>query len=296
VGEADALNLRCFDQKRRFGVDFLYPTERYSNALTQAYLCTSRADLAAIPSECPDMDGSGQPDIKPNPLFMSSNQGITRDKSLVYLLGIVGVPFQDLAKSTPGGGLTYQSPSELVQNGTWDVILGNPTPGGSAPPVPPTDALMLESTQPRGGNDGQGNPLAPPTSGVFANPVNGHEWGDTAQDDLEYACIFKLPARRDCYSVSQLPEPQPGCDCKPPLTPGEQNPLCQNPSTGQYETNQYFAKAYPGLRHLSVLKAMGNQGLTASICAANLTDDSKSDYGYRPAIDSLLSQLQRSVP
>src|SRR6185436_9405984 len=48
---ADASNLRCFEQKRRFGVDFLYPTERYVNALTQLRLCPSNPTLAI--ANCP---------------------------------------------------------------------------------------------------------------------------------------------------------------------------------------------------------------------------------------------------
>ncbi|HEX7669504.1 MAG TPA: hypothetical protein VF395_07975, partial [Polyangiaceae bacterium] len=41
----DAPDLRCYQQKRRFGFDFLYPVQRYVNALTARTLCTSRADL-----------------------------------------------------------------------------------------------------------------------------------------------------------------------------------------------------------------------------------------------------------
>ena len=29
AGDDDNLNLRCFNQKQRFGIDLLYPTERY---------------------------------------------------------------------------------------------------------------------------------------------------------------------------------------------------------------------------------------------------------------------------
>ena len=42
---ADGQNLRCFEQKRRFGVDFLYPTARYINALTSARALPERDRL-----------------------------------------------------------------------------------------------------------------------------------------------------------------------------------------------------------------------------------------------------------
>src|SRR4029078_5868264 len=39
----DDLNLRCWDQKRRFGFDLLYPTSRYSEAL-RSPVVTQRSD------------------------------------------------------------------------------------------------------------------------------------------------------------------------------------------------------------------------------------------------------------
>jgi hypothetical protein len=44
-GVGDRANLRCFDQKRRFGVDTLYPVERYSNALRLPRICPFADDL-----------------------------------------------------------------------------------------------------------------------------------------------------------------------------------------------------------------------------------------------------------
>jgi hypothetical protein len=126
----------------------------------------------------------------------------------------------------------------------------------------------------------------------MANPVNGHDWVNMDQDDLQYACIFPVPETRDCAQVV-METPTPGCDCKPGQE-GNNNPLCQNAS-GQYTTVQRYAKAYPGLRELQVVKDLGANGLAASICARNLTDALQPDYGYRPAIDLLLRQLGRSI-
>jgi hypothetical protein len=220
--------------------------------------------------------------------------GIVRDPSMVYFLGIVGVPYQDLLASENSTSIAYMTPAELRTNGVWDVVLGNAKPGNFAAPIPPTDSLMIESKDPRGGMDGESPPvpLAGTNAPPMANPVNGHDWVNMDQDDLQYACIFPVPETRDCAQVV-METPTPGCDCKPGQE-GNNNPLCQNAS-GQYTTVQRYAKAYPGLRELQVVKDLGANGLAASICARNLTDALQPDYGYRPAIDLLLRQLGRSI-
>jgi hypothetical protein len=57
----DNINLRCWDQKRRFGIDFLYPIDRYTQAFTQATIVNRAGELV------------------PNPLFSDLNpaDGIT---------------------------------------------------------------------------------------------------------------------------------------------------------------------------------------------------------------------------
>src|SRR5204862_3389618 len=54
----DSMNLRCFDQNKRFGIDLLYPVERYIEGLTKASI-TPRA---------------GGP-LVPNPLFAAGANG-----------------------------------------------------------------------------------------------------------------------------------------------------------------------------------------------------------------------------
>ena len=289
----DQPNLRCFHEKQRFGFDFLYPVQRYVNALTRTQVCTSRADLASDPSYCRDLDGDKKPDVFDNPLFVGKD-GTVRDPSMVYFLGIVGVPYQDLAASS-SGTLAYQTPAQLTAHGVWDKVIGNENPGNFAPPVTPTDGLMIESKDPRGGSDGETPPvaLAPTSAGPAANPVNGHEWSNPGQDDLQYACIFPLPEPRDCAKAEQE-NPQPGCDCKPADLMGADNPLCQD-AQGNYSTTQLRAKAYPGIRELQLIQALGSTGLASSICAKNLTDDTKADFGYRPAIDLMLNQIKQSA-
>ncbi|MCA9624991.1 MAG: hypothetical protein KC731_38465, partial [Myxococcales bacterium] len=199
-----------------------------------------------------------------------------------------GVPWQDIARrnvqgvpdllagldlqDVPRGGL--YSPEELIQNGTYDLILGDPMSY-----VPPADPLMRESIAARNGqNPLNGESLAPPGSGYLANSVNGHERFLPDNDDLQYTCIFPLGAPKDC----SMPSPQ-ACECN---QPGDQNPLCQAPD-GSYGTQQYFAKAYPGLRHLDLLESIGRQGVVGSICPAQTNDATSLDYGYRPVFRTL---------
>ena len=96
----DNQNLRCFDHKRRFGMDFLYPTQRYVNALTKP-LVENRARQ-----------------LVPNPIFVGET-GNQRPKSQVVLAGIVGVPWQDIATdaSREGPNLEYMNADELKNSG-----------------------------------------------------------------------------------------------------------------------------------------------------------------------------------
>ena len=271
----DDINLRCWDQKRRFGIDFLYPIQRYVDGVT-------RQDIA-------DRNGN----VTQNPLFKDLNPSddisAVRDSSLVFVAGIVGVPWQDIARKDangnpdllnglnaagdPAGG--FQSGEELLLNNTWDVILGDPSCYTSDPAgCRPTDARMIEDWQFRQGLPGPGT----------GDPIHGHEW-TIAQDDLQYACIFPLLQPRDC-TANDI------CDCK---NPANDNPLCEStPGANDFGTMQYGAKAYPGIRELSLLAGVGLQGIVGSICPEQLTVDNGS-FGYRPAINTIVERLKQAL-
>jgi hypothetical protein len=142
---------------------------------------------------------------------------------------------------------------------------------------------MIASIQPRAG-------IAGPTSAPNQDPVNGHEW-DPSQAivpnaDLQYACTFPVPAPKACTT-------QADCDCFVPQNAdpsAQHNPLCQD-STGVYSTTQTRAKAYPGTRELQVLAGIGDQAVVSSICPSNLTDALANDFGYRPAIATLVHRM-----
>ncbi len=268
----DAPNLRCFDQKRRFGVDLLYPTQRYVNALTQLEICPNEPDLTCQKGDTP----------KANPIYSDLNQSgkVPRDPSLVYLAAITGVPWQDIATNNTlkvPTALEFKTAEQLSTDGIWDDIVGDVNKH-----IPPKDPLMQESIDPRSGsNPRTGDSIAAPSAGANANPINGHEYDVLDRDDLQFACIFPLatpqPNSLDCANVAASPN----------------NPLCQNPSNGQYGTTQYFAKAYPGLRQLQVLKDFGSNSIVASICPKVLTSDPGDPaFEYNPAVTAIVSRLK----
>lgn len=279
----DQDNLRCFHQKQRFGIDFLHSTDRYSNALSQAELCLSNDDLSLTDCEADR--------IVPNPLY---SDGSTRDSSMVFLMGIVGVPWQDLARNTDlDQPLQYKTYDELQQGQAWDLILGDGVTAG--------DPLMRESITPRSGDQPiVEQALAPTAGGHMENAINGHEWEPNPPSDLQYACIFPLPEERDCAALRAADDPR-HCDCDGAVSTaaGQQSkPLCQDPN-GAYGTTQYYAKAYPGIRELQVLQQHGaatGNSVVSSICARNVTDPTAQDYGYRPAVASLIERLAPHLP
>jgi hypothetical protein len=291
--QGDHPNLRCWQQKRRFGIDFLYPTRRYVEGLTQPRICLNWD--AGGPHCAPA-------DRVPNPLFNNSpdGSGTSRDPNLIYIAGIVGLPWQDVATDdtlTDPAGLKYLTASEMTAKGRWDWLVPACKSAGGADlprPIsvcdqwdladPPDDPLMIESTDPRTGQNPAVNaPLVDENGGELANPINGHEWNTAAggtPSDLQYACIFKLAT----------PEANGG-DCDDALTgtPPPNSPLCQ--SGGSYSTNQIYAKAYPGQRELEVLKDFGTNSIVASICP-KITTPGAPGYGYNPAVDSIIERLK----
>jgi hypothetical protein len=175
--KSDPINLRCFDQKRRFGVDFLQPIDRYVHGLSDPTI--------------PTRDGS----LVPNPLFAGN-----RSPELVTLTGIVGVPWQDVAVEPKALATGLKTVAEI----DWNLLLGDPQKG-----TPPADPLMIESIDPRtGANPPTGATLAPPSAGPLANPINGHERDIPDRDDLQYACIYPMIQPINCTG--------PTCPCNPP--------------------------------------------------------------------------------
>ena len=267
----DGQGLRCFQQKRRFGVDALYPVARYVNALTQPTLCPYASDLAAA--------GCSGPTV-PNPLFARG-----RAPADVVLAGILGVPplLLEAQQNAPGrpaieDGFRYRLASELT-DADWAALIGDPS---ASPPIAPTSPFMLESALPR-------------EAVASANPTNGREYDTTddlngtvdVPDDLQYACIFRLPEPRDCTTVDPNVE---ACAC---FENDNDRPLCEEqPGVSPAGTLQFWGKAYPSSRQLEVLRGLGDSGVVTSICAHNTSDPTASDYSYRPALAALVDAME----
>lgn len=265
----DPRNLRCFDQQRRFGVSRLFPINRYVDALKKPTVLA--------------YDGSEHP----NPLFTNLATGTvaSRTSDLVFLAGIVGVPWQDVATADSLGAgsdrtLRYQDAASLRAGNVWSLILGDPSKNERS-----ADPLMHESIEPRQGAAPSGLALAPPESGPMQNPVNGHEYYPRGDADLQYACIFPLEPPAACDDND--------CDCSD--SSETLTPLCQQ-SSGAYGDTQVYAKAYPGLRQLQVLQGVGDSGIVASICpkllpAADTMATLDPNVGYNPAVEAILKQI-----
>lgn len=298
AGAIRTANTLCFDQKRRFGVDFLYPTSRYVIGLHDEEICPD--------STFPDADCScrraldlGLPcdpgDPVPNPLFVDSRPIVARGREPgeVQLVGIVGVPWQDVATSAT---LSAEGELELEPVGSldWSLVLGSPGSPGR-PPEPPLDILMQESILPRSGASHPRTGIAPqpPESRYDANPINGHEWLPVNGEDLQYACVFPLDPllegkARDCNRINDN-----ACACFDPSGSSmalRMQPVCQQ-SDGSYGSIQTAARAYPSVRQLEVLRDLEGQSIVGSVCPKVLEPD-RPDYLYRP----VFHQLVRSAP
>lgn len=163
----DPLNLRCFDQKRRFGVDYLHPVARYVEGLTERQI----------------VDRTGE--VQPNPLFAGS-----RSPSMVTLGFITGVPWQDISISPESPGAGFLAATDIP----WGRVLGE---GGT----PPEDPLMVPSRAPRAGTHPvTGEAVAPPGGGHLENAINGHE--HDLPDELQFACIYELEEPVACVDAS----------------------------------------------------------------------------------------------
>jgi hypothetical protein len=171
---------------------------------------------------------------------------------------------------------------ELRDHGRFPVILGDFEHG-----VPPTDPFMIDSIDPRSGQNPLTNqPIEAPGAAPTAT-INGHEFVPVGRDDLQYACTFPLPEPIPCADPNMA-----GCDCNENEL-AYQRPLCQDPAgNGEQVTTQFFAKAYPGRRELEVARRLRDQAIISSICPRTLADANHPSYGYVPAMRAIQRRLR----
>jgi hypothetical protein len=282
---ADPENLRCFDQKPRYGKDFLFRTDRYVTGFTSLTV----PDRDGMPANNPlytDLNCVNGKDASNAPCSPIGS----RDPSFVFFAGIVGVPWQDIAVDPADLTKGFKSAKDINDENVWKTILGDST--NAAAPILPQDPHMIESVGARAN-------IPTADAAATADPINGHEWDISKNGppnaDLQYACVFELPMPTVCDTMNI------DCDCNDGTGNGGgtvadmKNPLCQPIAGGAYGHTQYRAKAYPGLRELQVLKGLGDQAIVASICPKNTTNMGTADYGYRPAISALVGRLRTAL-
>lgn len=257
----DSMNLRCWDQKRRFGVDFLYPTSKYVEALTSSTV----------------VDRTGA--VAPNPLFASTPAG-PRSPRLVTFTTLVGVPWQDIADES-SAELKLQNAEQLAQNGRWNVLIGA---NGL-----PDDPFMRESIYERSGvNPITQDPILPSTlTNPVANAINGHELNYPQRDDLQPACTFALQTPLACGD-------DPTCACAE-ISRLTYSSLCQASADESPGGTQYRTAARPGLRQLAVQSQIGTSAVVGTICVDD-TATSPNESGYTPSFDALSRRLGEVLP
>jgi hypothetical protein len=288
-----------------------------TNIDTSKLNCTNPLFAATLP------DGS---ELTPAALCNSAGAGGQRTPGLIFYAHIGGVPHQ-LLLSKPGDetGLcpTGSNPADCPQKDTldpsdWVNILGQ---GWNSPPTNGTtnpnqynytgiDPHMVEGFGPRPGLVTLST--GPKPKGGGSDPINGGEWVTNTTSpshvlpvDREYACIFPLPAARDCSNLMDYAT-QEQCDCSIPGLPLDAVPsVCglKDPSspyamgTNDY-TTQYYAKAYPTIRELQLAELLGPQGVVSSLCPIHTTDNAAGNdplYGYRPAATALVARMKAAL-
>ena len=254
----DSINTVCWDQKRRFGADGLYPTSRYVNAFTLPKIDPNRKDLRPKDGE----EGQDNPLLKDRPI------------GLVYFAGIVGVPWQAISRreadGTPNLKLGFQKSRDLHEAGIFEAIAGDPDTR-----KPPTDPFMVEDVEKRTNrSDLLGFKPSEP------NPINGGDRTPSTELSnkhmgLQYACTFPIAADPEAVNA----------DCDECADGDCDNPVCDG-------VVQIAAKAVPGLRQLAVVRDMGDFGVVGSVCPTDQTNTDAPDYGYTPAVASIIDALK----
>ena len=301
----DSLNSRMFHMKQRYGVDPQFPISRYVNGLSSGRVPDRSAEHTITTSS------SGARNISSyvgtgkctNPLFaaaLPTKQGDepcnlpkgTRDPSLVFFAIVGGVP-NELLYGVDGRGHPDYQPGNPDHNAMtdakWVTVLGKDPLRYDYTGI---DPHMIQSISPRPAVTG-GDPINSPRGSNGTDPLVGRDW-NTNKSDLQYACTFPI-ARRDCSVVGS--DAYNSCDCIPPSSSGgaftsvSNQPLCEAATTAI----QIRAKAYPTARQLEVSRALGPQGITASLCPINTTDTTSPEYGYQPAVASIVDRLKNAL-
>lgn len=292
AADDDQMNVRFHNMKRRFGIDPQYPIQRYVDGLTKYTVPDRTTEHVIRPGATPDARRSiasyTQTPKCTNPLFASRlprepGENVcelprsTRTPDLIFFAVIGGVPHQLLY---PNGYNPDDPEANRTTEDQWVKILGKSKTFYDVKD-PDLSPYMVQSIDPRPGIDG--NPDAP-RGDNSGNAINGREWR-TAKQDLQFACTFPLrpESYRNCVAGDD------SCDCNDLTVATTNPPLCNGPTT------QTRAKAYPTIRELMVARALGEQGIAASLCPIVVDNKDDPRYGYRPAVASIIDRLKNAL-
>ncbi len=236
-------NIRCWQQKRRFGYEFLYPKSRYVVGLTNPVLCPDQTfgdmDCNCTYAQTIGASCSAGSRQMPNPLYSTTvgtmnngsalqgyPQSIPRsDNSAIFLAAITGVPWQDIGTTDANGNLVYipvtdpawtsgtagTQPVNPGATGIWDMIYGDDNAK-----IMPHDIHMVESIVPRAagqnvdGVTGSVNTI-PPTPPWSTQSIPGPTAAVNA-DPLNGHEWNTALEDLEYACVAQLPTPKP-CPC-----------------------------------------------------------------------------------
>lgn len=278
----DALNVRPFHMKQRFGLDGQFPIARYVTGLTSF----------SVPDSAHEHDASGN--YAPvancdNPLFSTNLPTDAsadlchlapgpRQPSQVFFTVIGGVPHQ-LLQVDP---TNPDSPQKTTLGASdWATVLGKDPLHYD---FTGADFHMLESEQARPGSS------CPPTGADNCDPIDGREF-DTNKSDLEFACIYPFATPVDCTSPGPGDAYEGACLCATGALEAN-TPLCEK-SNGAYTQVQINGFAQPSIRQLSVARSLGAQAVVGSLCPIHTTEATPGDplYAFRPPLSALVDRL-----
>jgi hypothetical protein len=279
----DALNVRFHRMKERYGIDPRYPLQRYIDGFTKAKIPdrTGEHVMKVTGAKRDIASYSGDPKCT-NPLFAAR---LPRDESGLcalprgtrtpdhVLFAVIGGVSQKLLY--PNGYDASDSEKNRTTADSWTKILGQDSVHFNYDGI---DPHMIPSVAARPGL--QGATLPKGQNGD--DPIHGREW-DTGKSDLQFACTFALAPNASFTCTAN----DPSCDCAAGQVSNP--PLCGPDAT------QVRAKAYPTVRELELVRALGDQGVAGSICPTQLTDPTRPDYGYRPAVGQITARIRDAM-
>jgi hypothetical protein len=295
----DALRVRAFHTKQRFGLEPQFPIDRYVSGLTsyavpdQAHEHDTMGNYAPVADCANPIFSTGLPSDPSSDLCHLAPG--PRRPSQVFLTVIGGVPHQ-LLQVDPTNPDSPQKTTLAPSD--WTRVLG-------ADPLhydfTGSDFHMIQSEQDRttmttdpSSPTWANHSNCPDSSSDTCDPISGREFA-TNKSDLQFACIFPLANVMDCTSPGPGDAYKGACACA--TGGGDANSqLCQKGASG-YTQVWINGFAQPAIRQLSVARALGPQAVVGSLCPIHTAEATPGDplYAFRPPLQSLIDRLSTAL-